>query len=144
VDSRFRGNDGRRGGNEGRGGGNDGYVGTNRVGLVLVIMRIPYHTGLRTGSHRATRAPRISFSWYSLVTITKRVYESLAHRVSPEGGSGRLLHLFRFVVLSGTVCGQDDLEGPQAIESARARRVVFGHAAQEICQHQRVHVFFHV
>jgi hypothetical protein len=106
------------------------------------------HTGLPTGRHRATDALRIPCSLHSLVTITKRVYASSAHKVSPDGawnaGSGRPLHLLRFVVLSGAVGGQDDLERTQAIESTRARRVVFGHAAQEIRQHERVHVFSHV
>src|SRR5215217_81457 len=106
------------------------------------------HTGLRTVRHRATGALRISCSWHSLVTITKSIYAPRAHRVSPDGasnaGSGRPLHLLRFVVLSGAVGGQDDLERPQAIEPARARRLVFGHAAQEIRQHERVHILSHV
>jgi hypothetical protein len=82
------------------------------------------------------------------ITITKRVYESRAHRVSQdghvEGGSGPPLYLLRFVVHSGTVCGQDNFERPQAIEAARARRFTLGHAAQEIRQHERVHVLTHV
>jgi hypothetical protein len=82
------------------------------------------------------------------ITITKRVYESPAHRVSQdghiEGGSGPPLYLLRFVVLSGTVCGQDNFERPQAIEAARPRRFTLGHAAQEIRQHERVHVLTRV
>src|ERR687898_283677 len=106
------------------------------------------HALLRTGGHRAASALHISCSWYSLVTMTKRVYESRAQRVSPDGdsneGSGRPLHLLRFVVFSGAVGGQDDLERPQAVEPARARWFAFGRAAQEVCQHQRVHVLTHV
>ena len=84
----------------------------------------------------------------SRITIAKRIYASRAHRVSADSiskaGSGRLLHLFRFVIFSGAVRGQDDLERPQAIEPARARRLTRGHTAQEIRQHQRVHVLTHV
>src|SRR5215216_5544455 len=46
--------------------------------------------------------------------------------------------------LSGAVRGQDDFEGPQAIEAARARGPTLGYAVQEIRQHERVHVFAHV
>src|SRR5215211_8886709 len=58
-----------------------------------------------------------------------------------ELGSGRSLHFLRFVVLCGAVRGKDDLQGTQAIEPARARRLAFGHAAEELREHERVHVF---
>jgi hypothetical protein len=106
------------------------------------------HTWLRTGPDRAPVALRIPCCWHSLITITKRVYASLAPRVSPDGasnaGSGRPLHLLRFVVLSRAVGSQDDLERSQAIEPARARRLFFGHASQEIRQHERVHILSRV
>src|SRR5215210_2386108 len=82
------------------------------------------------------------------ITITNRVYESGAYRVSPDGiskaGSGRSLYLLGFVIFSGAVCGQDDLEGTQTVEPARARRFAFGDAAQEVCEHERVHVLSRV
>jgi hypothetical protein len=56
------------------------------------------------------------------------------------GGLGRLLHSFRFAVFGGAVGGKDDLQRSQAIEPTRARRYALGHTAQEILQHQRVHV----
>ena len=79
------------------------------------------------------RATRPSCSEYSLVNHNNECIRVLCPQGFAErhleGGSRRSLHLFRFVVLCGAVGGQDDLERTQAIEPARARGVVFGHAA---------------
>jgi hypothetical protein len=111
-------------------------------GAKRLVQWIPAFAGM-TGE-ADVRAMRLSCSEYSLVTMTMSVYESRAHRVSPDGdsdvGSGGLLHFFRFVVLSGAVGGKDDLQRSQTIEPTCACRYALGHTAQEVSQHQRVHV----
>ena len=42
------------------------------------------------------------------------------------------------------VAGKDDLQRSQAIEPTCARRYTLGHTAQEVRQHQRVHILPHV
>jgi hypothetical protein len=89
------------------------YSGRSAVieGVEILVQWIPAFAGM-TGEKAGIRALRIS-CWYLLFTITKRVYVYRARRVSQDGASpavsGRSVHLFWIVVLSGAVGGQDDL-----------------------------------